>query len=292
MEQIEEGGGHTPKVPITQLRGRPPKPCPTKDGAGNSLLSSPDRGGMDSDGYSMVNKAQSTHHHRRKWQGVKHLVPTYTLWRVNVKGWLDEYQEESMMPPIYNSLREYPSQWMWSLEGGSNLTVTDLLECMDHAFGDVSEYYTMITPCMRLDRRRVNLWRNTCCRSTRLLLLFIMPTQIESQTKGRIWHGICSIMAWCPVCEMPWSLLWQSYLRGNKPVPVLTCCILWLRRWRCVSLHVHTGGSKGLLMPIETSTGDTPLLWGGWQPLLRKICSPLTLNLWFLGHWRWILSRA
>ena len=69
---------------------------------------------------------------------------TYTLWRFDVQGWLDQNQEESMMPHIYSSLRGYPSRWVHSLEGGQNLTVTKLLEQMDHAFGDMQEYDTMV----------------------------------------------------------------------------------------------------------------------------------------------------
>ena len=69
---------------------------------------------------------------------------TYTLWRFDVQGWLDQYQEERMMPHIYASLRGYPGRWVCSLEDGSNLTVTELLECMDCAFGDVHKYDTMI----------------------------------------------------------------------------------------------------------------------------------------------------
>ena len=152
----------------------------------------PNRGGMDSDGYSTVSEAQSTCHHRRRQWGEKHLAPahldmpifkltdpnvdvTYTLWRFDVQGWLDQYQEESMMPHIYNSLRGYPSQWVWSLEGGPNLMVTRLFEHIDHTFGDVCEYYTMIHSLYEI-RRRENLWRSTCCKFMRLLPLFIMPT--------------------------------------------------------------------------------------------------------------------
>ena len=49
-----------------------------------------------------------------------------------------------MMPHIYASLWGYPSRWVCSLEDGPNLTMTKLLECMDHTFGDVHEYDTMI----------------------------------------------------------------------------------------------------------------------------------------------------
>ena len=162
MGQAEEtGDGCTPRVPTSQPRGRCPKTCPAKDGTGNLLPSSPERDGADSEGYFMVSEAQSTCHHRRRWWDEKQLAPIhldmpifkstdpnvdvmYTLWRFDVQGWLDQYQEESMMPHIYASLRGYLGRWVRSLEDGPNLTVTELLECMDQAFGDVHEYDTMI----------------------------------------------------------------------------------------------------------------------------------------------------
>ena len=161
MGQAEEtGGGCTPRVPTSWPRGRPPKTCPVNNSTGNSLSSSSERDGTDSDGYSMVSEAQSTHHHRR-WWGEKQLAAahldmlifkstdpnadvTYTLWRFDVQGWLDQYQEESMMPHIYASLRGYLGKWVHFLDNGSNLTVTELLEHMDCTFGDVHEYDTMI----------------------------------------------------------------------------------------------------------------------------------------------------
>ena len=160
MGQLEEGGSHSLRVPSSWPRGRPPKHRPAKNGMGNLPLSSLDRDGVDSNGYSKVGKAPSSHCCRRKWHGEKWLAPacldmpifkltdlnadvTYTLWRF-VQGWLDHYQEESIMPHIYNSLRGYPSWWVHSLDGGPNLTVTELLEQMDHAFGDVHKYDMMI----------------------------------------------------------------------------------------------------------------------------------------------------
>ena len=66
MGQIEEGGGHAPRVPTSWLRGRPPKTHPAKDCTENSLPSSPNRVDADLDGYIMMSEAQSTHYHRRK----------------------------------------------------------------------------------------------------------------------------------------------------------------------------------------------------------------------------------
>ena len=162
LGQMEEtGGGRTPRAPTSQPRGRPPKGCTVKDGAWNSPSSSPDRGGANSDGYSMVSEVLSTHCYKRRWHGEKRLAPAhldmpifkltnpntdvmYTLWRLDMQGWLDQYQEESMMHHIYASLWGCPSRWVHSLEDGPNLTMTEVLECMDRAFGDVHEYDTMI----------------------------------------------------------------------------------------------------------------------------------------------------
>ena len=97
-----------------------------KDGARNSPSSSPDRGGANSDGYSMASEVHSTHHHRRRQCSEKRLAPvhldmpifkstdpnmdvTYTLCRFDMQGWLDQYQEESMMPHIYAGLWGYAS---------------------------------------------------------------------------------------------------------------------------------------------------------------------------------------
>ena len=44
-----------------------------------------------------------------------------------------------MMHHIYAGLWGYPGRWVCS-----SLTVPELLEHMDHAFGDVCEYDTMI----------------------------------------------------------------------------------------------------------------------------------------------------
>ena len=135
MGQLEEGSSHALRVPSSWPRRRPPKQHPAKDGAGNSPPSSLDRDGAGSDEYSIVSEAPSSHYHRRKWHAEKRLAPacldmpifkltdpntdvTYTLWRFDAQGWLDQYQEESMMPHIYNSLRGYPGWRVHSLDGG------------------------------------------------------------------------------------------------------------------------------------------------------------------------------
>ena len=83
--------------------GRPPKQHPTRNGAGGMVLT-----------------PRSCHHNGRCDE--KQLAPVHldmpifkltdpNLWRFDVQEWLNQYQEESMMPHIYNSLRGYPGRW-------------------------------------------------------------------------------------------------------------------------------------------------------------------------------------
>ena len=107
---------------------------------------------------------------RRRHQNEKHLAPMhldmlifkstdpnadvmYTLWRFDVQGWLDQYQEESMMPHIYTSLQGYPGRWVCLLEDSGNLTVPKLLACMDWAFSDVHNYGTMIRSLYKIRQK-------------------------------------------------------------------------------------------------------------------------------------------
>ena len=168
--QTGEEVGPSLSIPISQPRGRPPKQCLTRHGDGNSPPSSPERDGMDSDGYSTISETPRSQHHNRRRHGEKQLAlvhfdmlifkltdpnadVTYTQWRFDVQGWLDQYQEESMMPHIYNSHRGYPGRWVCSLDGGQNLMVTELLEQMDYAFGNVWEYDTMICSLYEIQQK-------------------------------------------------------------------------------------------------------------------------------------------
>ena len=69
---------------------------------------------------------------------------TYTSWRFDMQGWLDQYDESIMIPHIFSSLQGYPGKWACSLPEGSNISVPDLLACMDCMFGNVCNYNTMI----------------------------------------------------------------------------------------------------------------------------------------------------
>ena len=69
---------------------------------------------------------------------------TYKLWHFDVQGWLDQYDEVSMHPHIFSSLQDYPGKWAHSLPGGMYIPLDKLLRCMDHNFGNVHNYDSMI----------------------------------------------------------------------------------------------------------------------------------------------------
>ena len=69
---------------------------------------------------------------------------TYEIWHFDVQGWLDRYDEASMHPHIFGSLQGYPGKWAHSLPGGMNISLKDLLRCMDRTFGNMHDYDSMI----------------------------------------------------------------------------------------------------------------------------------------------------
>ena len=97
------------------------------------------------------------HRHRRCWQAERRLAParlnlpifcstdanadvTYEIWHFNVQGWLDQYDKVSICPHIFG----YPGKWAHSLPGGMNISLDEMLRCMDHTFGNMHDYDSMI----------------------------------------------------------------------------------------------------------------------------------------------------
>ena len=61
----------------------------------------------------------------------------YTLWKFDVQGWLDQYDRASMGPHIFTSMQGYPGKWVHSLPEGKDISVSDLLDHLDHMSGNV-----------------------------------------------------------------------------------------------------------------------------------------------------------
>ena len=140
--------------------GQPPKSQCTVVGWGGSPPSSPDRGALDSDGYSTASKATG-HQHQcrgcRESREKKQLAPArldmpifkstdpgmevmYTLWQFNVDAFLEQYDEASMHPHIFASLHGYPSKWAHTLDKGKDISVQNLLMHMEKMFSNKHDY--------------------------------------------------------------------------------------------------------------------------------------------------------
>ena len=130
-------------------------------GGGSSPPSSPDHCWADSNGFSTASEAVGGWRRCRRGRNEKCLAPTcldmpilktidlnadvmYTIWKFDVEGWLNQYDEASMMPHIYHSLLGYPGKWVCSLEEGQNISTHDLLRQMDTVFGSVGDSDSMI----------------------------------------------------------------------------------------------------------------------------------------------------
>ena len=109
----------------------------------------------------MASKSGEGHRCRRCWQAERRLAlarlnlpifhstglnadVTYEIWHFDVQGWLDQYDEVSMHPHIFSSLQGYPGKWAHSLPGGTNISLNDLLRCMDRTFRNMHDYDSMI----------------------------------------------------------------------------------------------------------------------------------------------------
>ena len=129
-------------------------------GGGGSPPSSPDRGAPDSNGYSTMSETVG-HWHRcrgcrgsreRKWLANMPIFKLtdpgaevmYTLWQFDVDAFLEQYDEASMCPHIFASLRGYPGKWACTLDEGKDISMQDLLMHMEKTFGNKRDYDAMI----------------------------------------------------------------------------------------------------------------------------------------------------
>ena len=77
----------------------------------------------------------------------------YTLWHFNVDAFLQQYDEASMRPHIFASLRGYPGKWARTLDKGKDISVQDLLMHMERTFGNKRDYDAMIRTLYEVQQR-------------------------------------------------------------------------------------------------------------------------------------------
>ena len=135
--------------------------------------SSPDRGAPDSDGYFTASEIAGCRHRHRGCRGSrerKRLAPmrfdmpifkltqpgaevTYTLQHFDVDAFLKQYDEASMYPHIFTSLRGHPAKWAHMLDEGKDISVWDLLMHMERTFNNKHDYDAMIRTLYEVQQR-------------------------------------------------------------------------------------------------------------------------------------------
>ena len=157
--------------------------------------------------------------------------------------------------------------------------VTELLEQMDHMFGDVWEYDTMIhSLCEKRQKKGESMEEYMLqIHEAVVVICCAYPDWVVDQGKNwvrdRFYHGLA------PSLQDALEFAMAELLGREQPGASFdTLHTLWLRRWRCARPHMCMG-SRGLLMHTRIGTGGILLLWGMWQHSLKKSFSHLILNL-------------
>ena len=199
-----------------RLCRRPPKSQCTTVSGGGLPPSSPDRGALDSDGYSTASETAGCRHRCRGCRGSKErkwLVPmrldmlifkstdpgaevTYTLWHFDVDAFLEQYDEASMHPHIFASLHGYLGKWARTLDEGKNISVRDLLMHMERTFGNKRDYDAMIRTLYEVQQRDDKMVEEYMLRIHKVVVVIcrVYPDHLPDRgwdlKKDRFYHGL------------------------------------------------------------------------------------------------------
>ena len=128
---------------------------------------------------------------------------TYMLWRFDVPGWLDQYDESSMIPHIFLSLQGYPDKWAHSLPEGRNISVQELLTHMNHMLGNMHDYNTMIRSLYEIRQKDSKTVEEYMLRIDEAMAVIHraypewIPDQGKNLTMDRCYHGLLPSLR-CP----------------------------------------------------------------------------------------------
>ena len=201
-------------------------------GGGGSPPSSPDRGALDSDGYSTVSETKGCWQRHRGHRGSrekKWLAPvrldmpifkltdpgvevTYTLWQFNVDAFLEQYDEASMCPHIFTSICGYPGKWTCMLDEGKDISVQDLLMHMEKTFSNKHNYNAMIRTLYEVQQKEDKtveeymLCIHDAVAVIRHAYLEHLPDQGRDLKKDCFYHGLCPYLHDAPsfaMAELP-----------------------------------------------------------------------------------------
>ena len=121
---------------------------------------------------------------------------TYTLWRFDMDAFLEQYDEASMCPHIFASLRGYPGKWAHTLEEGKDISVQDLLMHMEKTFGNKRDYDAMIRTLYEVQQKEDETMEEymLCIHDAVMVIHCVylehLPDQGRDLKKDRFYHGL------------------------------------------------------------------------------------------------------
>ena len=101
-----------------------------------------------------------------------------------------------MHPHIFGSLQGYPGKWARSLPGGMNISLNDLLRCMDHTFGNVRDYDSMIQSLYEIRQKENEMVEEYMLRVYEAVAVVkhTYPDQVPNEGEGlrrdRFYYGL------------------------------------------------------------------------------------------------------
>ena len=171
---------------------------------------------MDSDGYSTASEAAGHQHHGRGHRGSgekKWLAPArldmpifkstnpgaevmHTLWHFYMHAFLEQYDEASMCPHIFASLRGYPGKWACTLDEGKDISMQNLLMHMEKKFGNKRNYDAMIRTLYEVQQKEDEMVEEymLCIHDAVTVIHHVYPEYLPDHgrdlKKDHFYHGL------------------------------------------------------------------------------------------------------
>ena len=120
----------------------------------------------------------------------------YMLWHFDVDALLEQYDEASMRPDIFASLRGYPGKWACMLDEGKDISVQDLLMHMERTFGNKRDYDAMIRTLYEVQQRDDEMVEEYMLRIHEVVVVIhrAYPDHLldrgQDLKKDRFYHGL------------------------------------------------------------------------------------------------------
>ena len=180
---------------------------------------------------------------------------TYTLWHFDVDAFLEQYDEASMHPHIFASLRGYPGKWARTLDKGKDISMQDLLMHMEKMFGNKCDYDAMIRTLYEVQQNEDKTVEEymlhihdavtvICC-----AYLERLPDHGRDLKKDHFYHGLC------PYLHDALSFAMAELPKREQAHPMFDT-LYTLGSWRLGSWHGHAIMPPAQIL-IERSTNTT-----------------------------------